>query len=64
MEVGRQGCGIAIRRVVYKGMREEIRILNACLAIVESRRRRDLKVGDDSEKEAVVTIDGSDVEGP
>lgn len=64
MEVGRRGRGRAIRRVVDEGLREEIRILNACLVAVEAGRRRDSEVGDDSEEEAVVTTDGSDEEGP
>ena len=64
MEVGRRGHGRAIRRVVDEGLKEEIRILNAHLAAVEAGSRRDSEVGDDSEEEAVVTIDGSDEEGP
>jgi len=62
MEAGRRVCGRAIQRVVDEGLREEIRILNAHLAVVEVGRRRDLEVGDDSEEEAVVTIHGSDEE--
>lgn len=41
MEAGRRGHGRAIRRVVDEELREEIRILNARLATVEARRRRD-----------------------
>ena len=58
MEAGRRGHGKAIRRVVDEGLREEIRILNALLAAVEVGRRRDLKGGDDSDEEAVITKDG------
>eukprot|EP00253_Pinus_taeda_P020460 PITA_20460 len=63
MEVGRRGRGGDIGRVVDEGLREEIRILNAHLAIVEVGRRRDLDVGDGSEEEAGVMTDGSDEEG-
>ena len=45
-------------------MREDIRILNARLAVVEAGRRRDPDGGDDSDEEAVETSDGSDGEGP
>lgn len=45
-------------------MREEIKILTACLEAVEAGRRRDSEVGDDNEEAAVVTTDGSDEEGP
>lgn len=64
MEVGRRGRGRGIRGVAEKGLREEIRILNARLAAIEVGRRRDPEVGDDSEEEVVVMIDGSDEEGP
>lgn len=63
MEVGRRGCGRGARRVAEEGLREEIGILTARLEAVEVGTRRDTKVGDDSEKEAIVTIDGSDEEG-
>jgi len=63
MEARRRGHGRAIRRVVDEGLREEIRILNARLAALEARRRRDLEVGDDGDEEAVVTTDGTDEEG-
>ena len=44
-------------------MREEISILTTRLEVVEAGRRRDPEVGDESEEEAIVTIDGSDEEG-
>lgn len=64
MEVGRRGRGRAIQRVIDEGLREELRILNAHLAAVEARRRRDPEVGDDNEEETVVASDGSNEEGP
>lgn len=64
MEVGRRGGGRAIRRAVGEGLTEDISILNACLAVVEARRRRDPEGGDDSDEEAAVMTDGLDEEGP
>eukprot|EP00253_Pinus_taeda_P021874 PITA_21874 len=63
MEVGRRGRGRGAQRAAEEGLQEEIRILTPRLEAVEARRRRDLEVGDDSEEEAIVTIDGSDEEG-
>jgi len=63
MEVGRGGHGRGAQRVAEEGLWEEIRILTASLEVVEAGRRRDLEVGDDSEEEAIVAIDGSDEEG-
>eukprot|EP00253_Pinus_taeda_P014351 PITA_14351 len=51
-------------RVADEGLREEIRILTARLEAVEAGRRRDPKIGDDSEEEATVITDRSDEEGP
>ena len=34
------------------------------MEVVEAGRRRDPKIGDDSEEEAIVTTDESDEEGP
>jgi len=48
LDVGRRGRGRAIRRVVDEGLREEIRNLTACLAVVEAGRCRDPEGGDDN----------------
>lgn len=40
-----------------EGLREEIRILAACLEEIEAGRRRDLEIGDDSEEEVEVAVD-------
>ena len=64
METGRRGRERGARRVIEEGLREELRILSAHLVAVEGRKRRDLEVGDDSEEEFVVAIDGSNEEGP
>jgi len=45
-------------------LREELRILNARLAVVEAGRRRDPEVRYDIEEETVVATDGLDEEGP
>jgi len=52
-----------VRRAADEGLREDIRILTTRLEVIEVGRRRDPKVGDDSEEEAIVTTDGSDEEG-
>ena len=54
MEVGRRGHGRGVLRIAEEGLREEIGILTARLEAVEARRRRDPKVGDDSEEGAKV----------
>ena len=64
MEVGRRGRGRGIHRAVDEGLREEIRILNSQLVVVEAGRRKDLDGGDDSDEEVAETTDGSDGEGP
>jgi len=45
-------------------LREQIRVLTARLEVVEEGKRRDPKLGDDSEEEAVTTTDGSNEEAP
>jgi len=63
MEIGTRGHGRGVRRVADEGLREEIRILTACLEVVEAGRRRDPEIGYDSEEELIVRTDGSDGEG-
>jgi len=64
MEVPRRGRGRGVRRGADEGLREQIRVLTARLEVVEASRRRDPKLGDDSEEEAVTATDGSDEEAP
>jgi len=64
MEVQRRGRGRGARRVADKGLREQLRILTAHLEVVEAGRRRDPKIGDDSEEEAATATDGSEEEAP
>jgi len=64
MEVQRRGRGRGARRVADEGLREQLRILIARLEAVEAGRRRDPKLGDDSEDEAATVTDGSEEEAP
>lgn len=53
-----------MRIVADEGLREELRVLTARLEEVEAGRRRDPKLGDDSEEEAITAMDGSEEEFP
>eukprot|EP00253_Pinus_taeda_P032594 PITA_32594 len=64
MEVQRRGRGRGAHRVADEGLREQLRVLTACLEAVEAGRRRDTELGDDSEDEAVTVTDGSEEEAP
>eukprot|EP00253_Pinus_taeda_P008213 PITA_08213 len=62
MERGGRGRGRGARRLVEEGLREEIRILATRLEVVEAGRRRDPEMGDASEEEVEVAVDGPEGE--
>eukprot|EP00253_Pinus_taeda_P024554 PITA_24554 len=64
MEVQRWGRGRGVRRGVDEGLREELRVLTARLEAVEAGRRRDPKLGVDSEEEAATATERSEEEAP
>lgn len=62
MDVGRRGRGRGARRMADEALREELRVLTARLEAVEAGRRRDPEMGDVSEEEVEVAVEGPEGE--